>query len=332
MNDKTYRIAFFGSDEIALPFLRSINDESKLGSISAVLTQPDRRAGRGRKLQQNSIKTWALEHAVPIQDPSKPSSEETQWLKSLEIDLVIVMAYGHILKRELIEAAPSGCFNLHASLLPAFRGASPIETALAMGERESGVTLMRVVPRMDAGPIVDVERVVIDGADTGQTLRSKIAHACVPLMNRNLSSLLATGVDERPQDETLATYCRKLTKLDGALDFSAPAETLVHRIQAFRFWPGSIFSFNEQRIRIGKSTVGNLALKLVPGEVGRDTEGNLCIGTGRGILLVKELQKPGGKMLPVHDFLRGFDIPAGSILLTEPMPDLLVSRKSNSKE
>ena len=157
MNDKTYRIAFFGSDEIALPFLRSINDESKLGSISAVLTQPDRRAGRGRKLQQNSIKSWALEHAVPIQNPSTPSSEETQWLKTLEIDLVIVMAYGHILKRDLIEVAPSGCFNLHASLLSAFRGASPIETALAMGERETGVTLMRVVPRMDAGPIVDVE-------------------------------------------------------------------------------------------------------------------------------------------------------------------------------
>ena len=292
MNDKTYRIAFFGSDEIALPFLRFINDESKLGSISAVLTQPDRRAGRGRKLRQNQIKTWALEQTVPIKDPSKPSSEETEWLKSLEIDLVIVMAYGHILKRDLIEVAPSGCFNLHASLLPAFRGASPIETALAMGERETGVTLMRVVPRMDAGPIVDVERVAIEGDDTGQTLRSKIARSCLPLMDRNLSSLLAAGADELPQDETLATYCRKLTKLDGSLDFSAPAETLVHRIQAFRFWPGSFFSFKDQRIRIGKSTVGNLPPKLVPGEVGYDTEGNLCIGTGRGGLLVEELQKP----------------------------------------
>ncbi len=331
MNDKTYRIAFFGSDEIALPVLRFINDESELGSIFAVLTQPDRRAGRGRKLQQNSIKNWAREHAVPIQDPLKPSSAETEWLKSLEIDLVIVMAYGHILKRDLIEAAPSGCFNLHASLLPAFRGASPIETALAMGERETGVTLMRVIPRMDAGPIVDVERVTIDDDDTGQTLRSKIAHSCVPLMDRNLSSLLAGGIEERPQDEILATYCRKLTKADGALDFNAPAEALAHRIQAFRFWPGSFFFLKDQRIRIGKSTVGNLACKLVPGEVGYDTEGNLCIGTGRGGLLVEELQKPGGKMLPAPDFLRGFDMPVGSILLSESMPDLLVSRKSNSK-
>jgi methionyl-tRNA formyltransferase len=327
MNDKIYRIAFFGSDEIALPFLSAVKDDPKFGDISAVLTQPDRRSGRGRKLQQNPIKAWALEQAVPIKDPSKPSSEETVWLKSLEIDLVIVMAYGHILKRDLIEIAPSGCFNLHASLLPAFRGASPIETALAMGERETGVTLMRVVPRMDAGPIVDVECVAIEGDDTGQTLRSKIAHACVPLMDRNWSSLLATGVDERPQDETLATYCRKLTKLDGSLDFNAPAEILVHRIQAFRFWPGSFFSFKDQRIRIGKSTVGNLPPKLVPGEIGRDSAGNFCVGTGRGGLLVEELQKPGGKMLPAPDFLRGFEIPAGSILQSESMPDLLVSQK-----
>ena len=332
MNDKTYRIAFFGSDEIALPFLRSIHDESRIASISVVLTQPDRRAGRGRQLRQNPIKAWALEQALPIRDPSKPGSEETEWLKSLEIDLVIVMAYGHILKRDLLEVAPSGCFNLHASLLPAFRGASPIETALAMGERETGVTLMRVVPRMDAGPVVDVERVAIEGDDTGQTLRAKLARSCVPLMDRNLSSLLAGEADEVAQDEALATYCRKLTKLDGALDFRAPAETLVHRIQAFRFWPGSFFTFKDQRIRIGKSTVGNLASELVPGEVGCDTEGNFCIGTGRDGLLVEELQKPGGKMLPTPDFLRGFEIPGGSILQSESMPDLLVSRKSNSKE
>lgn len=332
MNDKSYKIAFFGSDEIALPFLSAVKNDPKFGDISAVLTQPDRRSGRGRKLQQNPVKAWALEHHVPVQDPSDPSSKETEWLKSLEIDLVIVMAYGHILKRDLIECAPSGCFNLHASLLPAFRGASPIETALAMGERETGVTLMRVVPRMDAGPIVDVERVAIEREDTGQTLRSKIARSCVPLMNRNLSSLLADGVDECPQDETLATYCRKLTKLDGSLDFNAPAETLVHRIQAFRFWPGSFFSVKGQRIRIGKSTVRNLPAKLVPGEVGCDSERNFCIGTGRGTLLVEELQKPGGKMLPAPDFLRGFEIPPGSILQSESMPDLLVSLKSKSKE
>lgn len=331
MNDKTHRIAFFGSDEIALPFLSSVKDDPNFGTISAVLTQPDRRSGRGRKLRQNPIKEWALEHHVPVEDPEKPSDGQAQWLKSLEIDLVVVMAYGHILKRDLLEVAPSGCFNLHASLLPAFRGASPIETALAMGERETGVTLMRVAPRMDAGPIVDVERVAIGEKDTGQTLRSKIAQACVPLMGRNLRSLLGGGVDESPQDEEIATYCRKLTKLDGELDFSASAQALVHRIQAFRFWPGSFFSFKDQRIRIGKSLVSNMASSLSVGEVIHDDQGNLCIGTGQGGLLVEELQKPGGQMLPAPDFLRGFDIPVGSFLPSGHMPALLVPRKSNEK-
>ena len=331
MNDKTHRIAFFGSDEIALPFLNSVKDDPKVGTVSAVLTQPDRRSGRGRKLRQNPIKEWALEHRVPIEDPEKPSDAQAQWLKSLEIDLVVVMAYGHILKRDLLEVAPCGCFNLHASLLPAFRGASPIETALAMGESKTGVTLMRVVPRMDAGPIVDVERVAIGEKDTGQTMRSKIAHACVPLMGRNLRSLLGGGVDDSPQDEELATYCRKLTKLDGELDFSASAQALVHRIQAFRFWPGSFFSFKDQRIRIGKSLVSNMARSLSVGEVIRDDRGNLCIGTGHGGLLVEELQKPGGQMLPAPDFLRGFDIPPGTILPSGHMPALLVPRKSNEK-
>ena len=331
MNVKTHRIACFGSDEIALPFLSSVKDDPNFGTISAVLTQPDRRSGRGRKLRQNPIKEWALEHRVPVEDPEKPSHAQSQWLKSLEIDLVVVMAYGHILKRDMLEVAPCGCFNLHASLLPAFRGASPIETALAMGERETGVTLMRVAPRMDAGPIVDVERVAIGENDTGQTLRSKISHACVPLMARNLRSLLGGGVDESPQDEELATYCRKLTKLDGGIDFSASAQALVHRIQAFRFWPGSFFSFKDLRIRIGKSQVSNLTNSLSVGEVIRDDQGNLCIGTGQGGLLVEELQKPGGQMLPAPDFLRGFDIPVGTILPSGHMPALLVPRKSNEK-
>ena len=327
MNAKKHRIAFFGSDEIALPFLGGLREGGV--EVSAALTQPDRRSGRGRNLNPNPIKQWAIESGIPCRDPQKPSSEETEWLKSLEIELIIVMAYGHILQQDLLEAASLGCFNLHASLLPAYRGASPIETALASGERETGVTLMRIVPRMDAGPIIDADRVLITGDDTGSTLREKIGLSCVPLIGRNLDSLLAGRSVEKPQDETEVTYCRKLTKADGLMDFRVPAQLLVHRIQAFRSWPGVSFPFGEIRIRAGKSSVGDLA--LLPGEVARDREGNLSIGTGQGALVVHELQKPGGKMLPAEDFLRGFVIPNGTILESEFMPDLLVSEKSNSK-
>ena len=327
MNAKKQRIAFFGSDEIALPFLVGLG--ASRVEVSAVLTQPDRRSGRGRILKPNPIKQWAVESGVPCRDPQKPSSEETEWLKSLEIELIIVMAYGHILKRDLLEAASLGCFNLHASLLPAYRGASPIETALALGEKETGVTLMRVVPRMDAGPIIDVESVLVSGEDTGASLREKIASACVPLMGRNLDALFAGRCVEKPQDETQATYCRKLTKADGHMDFRVPAQLLAHRIQAFRTWPGVSFPFGGLRIRVGKSSVEDLS--LLPGKVACDREGKLSIGTGQGALVVHELQKPGGRMLPARDFLRGFAIPDGTILESELMPGLLVEGKSISK-
>ena len=327
MNSKKHRIAFFGSDEIALPFLNGLMEDG-LG-VSATLTQPDRRSGRGRKLKPNPIKQWALECGIPCRDPQKPSGEDTDWLKSLDINLIIVMAYGHILKRDLLEVAPFGCFNLHASLLPAYRGASPIETALALGEKVTGVTLMRVVPKMDAGPVVDVERVHVSEEDTGATLREKIGFACLPLIGRNLEDLLSGQSVEKPQNESQATYCRKLTKTDGFMDFGAPAQFLTHRIRAFRSWPGVSFLFGDLRIRVGKSSVGDHA--LLTGEVACDGEGNLSIGTGRGSLVVHELQKPGGKMLATQDFLRGFAIPNGTILDSEFMPDLLVSGKSNPK-
>ena len=169
-----------------------------------------------------------------------------------------------------VEAASLGCFNLHASLLPAYRGASPIETALASGESETGVTLMRVVPRMDAGPIIDVETVPVSEEDTGVTLRGKIAFACVPLMERNLDALFEGRCLEKPQDETKATYCRKLTKNDGLMDFRVPARLLAHRIQAFRSWPGVSFPFGGLRIRVGKSSVEDLSLE--PGQVARRRE------------------------------------------------------------
>ena len=179
MNEKC-QIAFLGSDEIALPSLKLFEDLFPSCSLCAVLTQPDRPAGRGRKLRQNPIKSWALENELPLRDPPKPGVDEVQWLSELQVDLLLVMAYGCILKTEMLQVAPRGCFNLHASILPAYRGASPIETALACGERETGVTLMRVVPKMDAGPIIDLETVKIGKNMLGPELREDMSQACIP--------------------------------------------------------------------------------------------------------------------------------------------------------
>jgi methionyl-tRNA formyltransferase len=307
--NKKRKIAFFGSDEIALPCLNALLDSSESWEICGVLTQPDRRSGRGRKLRSNPIKKWSLEQGIHVKDPEIPGKEEVNWLKDLGAELTLVMAYGHILKDDLLEAVPCGCFNLHASLLPKYRGASPIETALAMGEKETGVTLMRVFPRMDAGPIVDSEAVSISMSDTGSDLRKKLGYACIPLIQRAMPNLLTGEFCENEQDEAEATYCRKLTKADGQIDFTLSAEEIDCRARAFTNWPGLWFNHNQNILKVGKLSIFDGDVSLKPGQRDSGMKDALVIGTGNNAIKVLELQKPGGKMVPVSDFLRGYALP-----------------------
>ena len=254
MNEKR-KIAFFGSDEIALPCLNALLESPENWEICGVLTQPDRRSGRGRNLRSNPIKKWAIEQGIPVQDPQRPGKEEADWLKHIGAELTLVMAYGHILKDDLLKAAPCGCFNLHASLLPKYRGASPIETALAMGELETGVTLMRVVPRMDAGSNCRFGSCIHFVHRYWFSLRKQLGHACIPLIQRAMPDLLTGQFSENEQDETNATYCRKLTKADGEIDFTLSAEEIDCRAHAFANWPGTWFKHKENILKVGKLSI-----------------------------------------------------------------------------
>jgi len=319
------KIAFFGSDEIALPWLRSMSECGCCPEIAAVLTQPDRRSGRGRKFQPNAIKAWAIESGLPVHDPEKPGPKEVEWLKEMGVDLVWVMAYGHILKKDLLTAAPLGCFNLHASLLPQYRGASPIETSLAMGDQKTGVTLMEVIPRMDAGPVIDVEEVEISVHDTGPSLRNKIADACVPLVHRVMPLLLNGNYQKTDQDENRATYCRKLSKEDGRINFSLPGEEMVNRMRAFSGWPGTFFIHEDIVLRVGQLRVVDCPQSLKPGERFSGAVQSLIVGSGNGAVEIVEIQKPGGKMLPVADFLRGFSLPQ-KVIFSSPVDQAVLLR------
>jgi methionyl-tRNA formyltransferase len=323
--NKKRKIAFFGSDEIALPCLNALLDSSESWEICGVLTQPDRRSGRGRKFRSNPVKKWSLEQGIPIQDPEIPGKEQVDWLKDLGAELTLVMAYGHILKDDLLETAPFGCFNLHASLLPKYRGASPIETALAMGEKETGVTLMRVVTRMDAGPIIDSEAVSISMSDTGSDLRKKLGLACIPLIQRAMPNLLTEEFSENEQDEADATYCRKLTKADGQIDFTLSAEEIDCRARAFANWPGTWFNHNENILKVGKLSNFDGDVSLKPGQRESAIKDALVIGTGTNAIKVLELQKPGGKMVPVSDFLRGYALPE-EITFSSPSAPVSLTR------
>jgi methionyl-tRNA formyltransferase len=319
------KIVFMGSDAIALPMLNSLTGEGSGARVVAVFTQPDRPVGRGQKVQANAIKLWAQEHGIPVHQPEKLREPELATLASYGADLSLVMAYGHILRDAFINAPLLGTLNFHTSLLPKYRGASPIQTAVACGERETGVTLMRIVAALDAGPIADAERVTIEPLDTALSVEAKLSAACVPLLARTLPRLAAGTQTFREQDHAAATFCRKLEKTDGVLDFTHPAAELAARINGLFPWPATTVEIAGQPIKFGAAEVCHSLddKTTAPGAVlGTDKDG-LLIATSGGVLRVRRLQRPGGKMLDAGEFLRGFPIATGAQLASQPMPALV---------
>ena len=227
------RIVFLGSDQIALPLLETLRTGFP-GEVcvSGVITQPDRRSGRGMSWHTNAIGEWAAQNLVPCLKPcSALDHAVVEWLEARRPDLLVVMAYGRILKENILHLAPRGCVNFHGSLLPAYRGASPLETALACGETVTGVSLMRVVRALDAGPVCDRENFVIETTDAAPDLHRKAAAACVPLLRRNLAAILDGTAVFQEQNPPEVSYCRLLARDDALLDFNLGAVELERRVR-----------------------------------------------------------------------------------------------------
>lgn len=320
------RLVFMGSDPIALPALEWIRLHAvDRAGLVGVFTQPDRPSGRGQKLTPNGIKLWALEQGLPVHQPEKLTPEAKAQLAALQPDAVLVMAYGHILRQDWLDLPPFGVWNLHASILPALRGASPIQGAIVAGAHESGVSLMRMVLRLDAGPVLDIERVPITPDDTAADLEGKLARACVPLLSRGLDAMLAADPGLSVQDEGSVTFTRRLRKEDGRLDFAAPAAVLARRINGLFPWPGTFFELGGEVIKVGLATVAadHAAAAAAPGTVLDGDSEALAVAAGEGVVRLLRLQRPGGRMLPTAEFLRGRPIPPGTVLPSAPMPELI---------
>ncbi len=321
------RVVFLGSDAIALRLLQWFAGEARAQfEIVGVFTQPDRPVGRGQRVQPNEIKLWAQAQGLPVLQPEKLTDEVRAELAALRPDLGLVMAYGHILKEDFMGVPPLGMLNLHTSLLPKFRGASPIQAAITAGETETGVTLMRIVRRLDAGPVADCERVPIGPLDTAADVEAKLAAACVPLVARGLPRLAAGELALAPQDEAAATYCRKLAKEDGLLDWTAPAAALAARINGLYPWPGCSTALQGQPVKLGLADAEAGDAAAAPGTVvGADAAG-LRVAAGGGTVRLRRLQRAGGRMLEAAEFLRGFPVPAGTLLPSQPMSVLVTKR------
>jgi len=315
-----------GSDEIALPLLNWLfTDGATQANLAAIYTQPDRATGRGQKVASNAIKRWAIERNLPVFQPAKLTRDVRWEFAGQGADLAIVMAYGHILGEKFINTPRLGTVNLHASILPHYRGASPIQSAVCSGDTETGVSLMRIVRELDAGPVADIERVPIDPADTARAVEAKLAQASVPLVARNLTALLHDELEFEEQDATHASFCGKLSKADGVLDFAEPAAKLAARINGLHPWPGVRVELPGQVIRLGGALAEAVSAGATssPGTIlGGDASG-LKVSTGAGVLCITRLQRPGGRMLDAADFLRGFPVKAGQVLPSGAMPELV---------
>ena len=298
------RIVFFSASEIALPCLDYLLRNPEV-DFTGIVTQPERPKGRGQKVSLNPIAQWAERNAIPYCQAEKMDDSVLDWLKEKQPDLGLTMAFGHFLKSAFLELPPLGMWNFHTSLLPKYRGASPIASCLLDGVNETGVSLMEMVAKLDAGPWIAQEKVTIANDETSSTLATKLAQASARLLETTLPSLLDKTYTLHEQNEAEVTFTHKFSKTDGLLDFSKPAIVLERQIRAFQPWPSSYFFVNEQRYIVHKAHV-EVSQKDEIGTLHIDrTNGTFSIQTGEGMLVLDSIQKAGGKPLATKDFLRG---------------------------
>jgi methionyl-tRNA formyltransferase len=311
------RIAFFGTPAFAVPTLRALLDSPH--EVAVVVTQPDRPRGRGQRVTAGPVKALAVAHGMAVEQPEKLTRDP--WQKALaayDVDLGVVAAYGKILPDWLLALPRRGLINVHASLLPKYRGASPIHRAVMNGDVETGVTIMRVVKALDAGAMLAEVSVPIGPDDRTDEVEAVLAEEGARLLASTVDRLAAGPVAETPQDEARVTYAPRLTKEEGVIDWTRPASAIHNQIRALHPWPHA-FTFGPRgRLILHRSRAGSRALTdAAPGTVlPMIAPDALRVATGDGVLDVLELQVEGGKVLPAQVFLAGHPLTAGERLGT----------------
>ena len=308
------KIIFAGTPEFAVPALAALIVAGH--EIVMVLTQPDRPAGRGMQLKASPVKQLALQHGLAVFQPVslKPAEVQAQ-IAAFNADVMVVAAYGLIIPTSVLNMPTKGCYNIHASLLPRWRGAAPIHRALLAGDVETGVPSMEVVPALDAGAMVSKGMVPILEADTTQTLHDSLSKIGADLMVQAMTILAKTGVlPSEAQDESLVTYAHKLEKAESAIDWHKSAVDISRQIRAFNPFPVATVQFRGETCRIWFASA--IKGKAKAGEVvglSDHTAGALLLGCGEGLLQIIELQMPGGKRQTAQQFVQGQHVKLGEI-------------------
>ena len=313
------RIVFMGTPDFAVASLDALIKNPFL-NVVAVYTQPDKYRGRKAQLTYSPVKVKAMEFNIPVYTPVKiREPENIEQLREIAPDIIVVAAFGQILPKEILELPKYGCVNVHASLLPKYRGASPIQRVILDGEPETGVTIMQMAQGLDTGDMLARVKTKILPTDTGERLHDRLAELSGPLLIRTLDAIEAGEVRPEPQNDAESCYAGMIRKEDGLLDFSQSAAALERAVRAYDPWPGTYTYINGLQLSILRAKVlpGNTV--KTPGTVTSITNSGINIQTGDGILTITELKLQGKKAMPVRDFLNGNRlITVGTVFTSSP--------------
>ena len=307
------KVIFAGTPEFAAVALGAIHQAGF--DIPLVLTQPDRPAGRGMQMQASAVKQYALAHGMPVAQPvslkldgkhPEAARDAHALLDATAHDVMVVAAYGLILPTSVLSIPRLGCLNIHASLLPRWRGAAPIHRAIEAGDARTGITIMQMEEGLDTGPMLAMREIAIGADDTTTTLHDKLAQLGGEMIVDVLRRLEVADVPATPQPSEGVNYATKIRREEAALDFTADADVLARKIRAFNPFPGATGQVDGVAVKIWRAAAESATADLAPGTVLPSTgNGEVRVACGRGVLRLLELQKPGGKRLPALDFVKG---------------------------
>lgn len=308
------RIVFMGTPDFSVPALKALVEAGH--EVAAVVTQPDRPRGRGKELQMTPVKVQALAYGIPVYQPGKVKDPAfVEILRNLQPEVIVVIAFGQILSRDILDLPPYGCINIHASLLPKYRGAAPIQWAVIDGEKETGVTTMMMDVGLDTGDMLEKTVIPLDPKETGGSLFDKLSQAGGPLILSTLEKLKAGTAVRTPQTDEDSTYAKMLTKSLGQIDWSMEAAAIERLIRGLNPWPSAYTFVHGKTLKIWDADVLKESSDgAAPGQIIRTDPHSLIVAAGEAFLSIRELQLEGKKRMDVETFLRGYTIEKGEIL------------------
>lgn len=302
---QSLRILFAGTPEFAKCFLQFLLDTDH--QIAGVYTQPDRPAGRGKKLQPSPVKLLAQENDLPVFQPVHFKDQNNRnELAALEADLMVVVAYGLILPESVLSTPKYGCINIHASLLPRWRGAAPIQRAIEDGDAETGVTIMQMNAGLDTGDMLNIATCTIDSRETSASLHDKLIETGKPALLKTLKDITQHSLKPVKQNDNAANYAHKIAKIEGHINWGLDARPLDRKIRAFYPFPVAYSIFDGQRIKIHRAFILESHSQGTPGHINQISDQGIDVQTGSGTLRIEKLQIPGKKAMPSADILRGY--------------------------